>query len=181
MLKELLGDANEITAHKGRGSNGGFRVAVSLCPNACSRPQIADIGLIGASEPVVTDAVCKDCGGCLEVCKEHAITFWDGVNFPIMDENLCVRCGACIQACPRGTIQEAKHGYRILVGGRLGRHPRLGTELPGIYDDTETLNRVRHIILWYLANAAKGERLADVLNRNSKAMQEFIKNPLELT
>ena len=28
-----------------------FRVSISDCPNACSRPQIADIGIIGAAFP----------------------------------------------------------------------------------------------------------------------------------
>ena len=32
-----------------------FSVAVADCPNACSRPQIADLGLIGAAEPTVTN------------------------------------------------------------------------------------------------------------------------------
>ena len=31
-----------------------FRVSLSACPNACSRPQIVDIGLIGAVTPVLT-------------------------------------------------------------------------------------------------------------------------------
>ena len=29
---------------------------------------------------------------------------------------------------------EEKSGYRIQVGGKLGRHPRLATELPLVYD-----------------------------------------------
>ena len=32
-----------------------FRVSISDCPNACSRPQIADIGIIGAAFPGLTD------------------------------------------------------------------------------------------------------------------------------
>ncbi len=32
-----------------------FRVSVSDCPNACSRPQIADLGLIGAVRPRVSE------------------------------------------------------------------------------------------------------------------------------
>jgi dissimilatory sulfite reductase (desulfoviridin) alpha/beta subunit len=31
-----------------------FRVSISDCPNACSRPQIADIGLIGARRPNIS-------------------------------------------------------------------------------------------------------------------------------
>ncbi len=30
-----------------------LRISVSDCPNACSRPQIADIGLIGALHPAI--------------------------------------------------------------------------------------------------------------------------------
>jgi anaerobic sulfite reductase subunit C len=177
LLEELFTGPDGLaeTAGHGKKTHGGFRVAVSDCPNACSRPQIVDIGLIGASEPLVTDAQCKDCGGCVEACKEQAITFWDGVSFPIIDDALCVRCGACIRACPRGTLQELRHGYRILVGGRLGRHPQLGTELSGIYDETESLELVRRIVSWYLANARVGERLADVLNRNVNALKEILK------
>lgn len=175
LLQELFGVQGEIKTDSGRKSHGGFRVAVSDCPNACSRPQIVDIGLIGASEPTVTDLECKDCGGCLEVCKEGAISFWDGVRFPIIDNDLCVRCGACIQVCSKGTIQEAGRGYRILVGGRLGRHPRLGTELPGIYDETKALEVVRRIVSWYLSNAKAGERLADVLTHQKGAMEELRK------
>lgn len=177
LLQGLFGGQNEAKRKDGRGSHGVFRVAVSDCPNACSRPQIVDVGLIGASEPVVVEAPCKDCGGCLEACREHAISFWDGVRFPIIDDARCVRCGACIRTCPSGTLQEVRYGYRILMGGRLGRHPRLGTELPGIYDEAKTLEIVRRIVFWYWANSGPGDRLADVLNENvNGAVQEFIKN-----
>lgn len=177
LLQGLFGGQDEAKIKDGRSAHGVFRVAVSDCPNACSRPQIVDIGLIGASEPVVTDTACKDCGGCLDVCKEQAVTFWNGVRFPIIDDSRCVRCGACVRACSKGTIQESKQGYRILIGGRLGRHPRLGTEFPGIYDEAKTLEIVRRIVVWYLANTTKGERLADVMNRDVEAMQEFVKKP----
>ena len=35
-----------------------FRVTVAECPNACSQPQIKDIGVIGACTPELTDAAC---------------------------------------------------------------------------------------------------------------------------
>ena len=50
-----------------------FRVSMSDCPNACSRPQIADLGLIGAARPRLSAAECTGCGACVEVCKENAI------------------------------------------------------------------------------------------------------------
>ncbi|MCP4668367.1 MAG: sulfite reductase, partial [Deltaproteobacteria bacterium] len=70
-----------------------FRVSISDCPNACSRPQIVDLGLIGASKPVVTDQPCSECGACLEACKESAISLKDGR--PVISEPQCLFCGAC--------------------------------------------------------------------------------------
>ena len=55
-----------------------FRVSISDCPNACSRPQIADLGLIGARRPRVTDETCSQCGACVEVCREEAISLREG-------------------------------------------------------------------------------------------------------
>ena len=49
-----------------------FRVSISDCPNACSRPQIADLGLIGARSPMVADEPCSECGACVEACREES-------------------------------------------------------------------------------------------------------------
>ena len=38
----------------------------------------------------------------------------------------CLFCSDCIKTCTTGTIKEAKTGFRVLAGGKLGRHPRLG-------------------------------------------------------
>lgn len=55
-----------------------FRIAVADCPNACSKPQIRDIGIIGAGEPVLTDAPYSLCESCVQTCREKAIVvnFW---------------------------------------------------------------------------------------------------------
>ena len=37
-----------------------FRVSVSDCPNACSRPQIVDLGLIGALRPGPGEGACTE-------------------------------------------------------------------------------------------------------------------------
>src|SRR5512135_1687591 len=50
-----------------------FSVAIADCPNACSRPQIADLGLIGAAEPRQTSEVCHQCMGCVHACREGAV------------------------------------------------------------------------------------------------------------
>ena len=51
-----------------------FTVVIADCPNACSRPQIADLGLIGAAEPQQTSDVCHQCQGCVHACREGAVT-----------------------------------------------------------------------------------------------------------
>jgi len=50
-----------------------FRVSLSTCPNACSRPQIVDFGIIGAFRPALGPETCTGCGACVEACLEKAI------------------------------------------------------------------------------------------------------------
>jgi anaerobic sulfite reductase subunit C len=140
-----------------------FRVSISDCPNACSRPQIVDLGLIGARSPRVVDVSCNQCEACVEVCREGAISFTD--QAPVVDPTKCLSCGQCIPVCPTGTFQEAARGYRILVGGKLGRHPRLGRELAGIYNLEEALKVVELCLDHYQRYCTKGERFGEILER----------------
>ncbi|MDH5297966.1 MAG: 4Fe-4S binding protein [Desulfobulbaceae bacterium] len=141
-----------------------FRVSISDCPNGCSRPQIVDVGLLGACQPGLTDEPCNRCNGCVESCREQAIILADGCC-PLIDFTRCLACGQCLGACPTGTLAEAKRGYRILVGGKLGRHPRLGRELPGIFTADEALLVVNRCLEFYMANWCAGERFGEILNR----------------
>ena len=140
-----------------------FRISVSDCPNACSRPQIFDIGLIGACRPEVTDEPCTQCGACVESCKENAVSIEDDV--PVVDNSKCLYCGQCARVCLTGTLQEGARGYRILVGGKLGRHPKLGTELPGTYDLEQVPAIVDQCLNHYQNHCQKGERLGEILEQ----------------
>ncbi|MEW6378733.1 MAG: 4Fe-4S dicluster domain-containing protein [bacterium] len=142
-----------------------FVVSVSDCPNACSRPQIVDIGLIGASRVKISDKPCSQCGACGNVCKEQAVSLSPGMDAPLIDPNRCLSCGQCLKVCPAGTLQQADTGYRILIGGKLGRHPRLGTELPGIYSREEVLKIVNQCLDFYLLHNKEGERLGETIKR----------------
>ena len=102
-----------------------FRISVSDCPNACSRPQIVDVGLIGAGKPRISDrGACTQCEACVQVCREEAVTL--NGDSPEIDDQRCLACGKCILECPTGTLEEGDSGFRILLGGKLGRHPQLG-------------------------------------------------------
>ncbi len=140
-----------------------FRITISDCPNACSRPQISDLGVIGARRPRVSDEPCSQCGACVEICREEAITLQEGR--PILNLSRCLSCGQCIAACPTGTLEEEKKGFRILVGGKLGRHPRLAEELPGIHSYDETLQIIDRCLDHYQRYCTKGERFGEILER----------------
>ncbi|MBL0716494.1 MAG: sulfite reductase, partial [Desulfosarcina sp.] len=64
--------------------------------------------------------------------------------------------------CPTGTIFKKKSGFRILLGGKLGRHPRLAEELPGIFSEDEALEIVKQCIDYYKKNSKKGARFANI-------------------
>lgn len=150
-----------------------FKITVSDCPNACSQPQIKDIGIISAKTPCITDIECITCMECVNICKEAAVTFDEAKNIPKIDFHLCVHCGQCIDVCPTQTIDVQKQGYRILLGGKLGRHPRLAEELPGIFSEPEVLDIVRRCIKYYKANSRSGERFANLLARDDTLFNEL--------
>lgn len=142
-----------------------FRVSVSDCPNACSRPQIVDIGVLGARRPNVSDDPCAQCGACVDTCKEGAILLSDQTTGPEIDFDQCLSCGACIEVCPSGTLVESQRGFRILVGGKLGRHPRLATDLGGFFSLEEALQAIDGCLMYYLTHNSAGERFGEILDR----------------
>ncbi len=143
-----------------------FRVSVSGCPNACSRPQIVDFGLVGASlVKVVNDAACTQCEFCYKVCKENALSLDSKTGQPVLSASACLKCGACAEGCPSGTLVSEKKGFRIMLGGKLGRHPQLGMELPGLWSHDEALDVLSRCVDHFKEHNRGGERFGDILNR----------------
>jgi anaerobic sulfite reductase subunit C len=143
-----------------------FRVSLATCPNACSRPQIVDFGIIGALRPEVGDEPCTRCGACVEACQEQAITLAESPAAPVIDFDRCLACGQCLKACPTGTLLEGQKGYRILVGGKLGRHPQLGKELAGVHSEEDLSTVLDRTLDHYQKYNEKGERLGEVLKKH---------------
>ncbi len=140
-----------------------FRVSAAECPNACSQPQIKDIGIIGAVVPEITDQACTGCESCLDACPDNAITMDHDRNIPVISTADCQKCGRCITACPTGTIMAGEKGFRVQLGGRLGRHPRLGLELPGILTEDQVLEVLDNALRFYKNRSQKGERFSRLL------------------
>lgn len=140
-----------------------FQVTMAECPNGCSQPQIKGIGIIGATLPMVTDKTCTNCNACVTVCKENAIFLDKESEKPRIAFDDCLMCGQCIKACPNGTIMAETSGFRVQLGGRLGRHPRLAMEIPGIHGEEEVLNIVRKCICFFKEKSLYGERFSNLL------------------
>ena len=80
-----------------------------------------------------------------------------------IDFQRCVHCGSCIAACPTGTLKAVRKGYRVLIGGKLGRHPRLATELPGIHDAETVARMIADFLAFYKSRSTRGQRFAQLL------------------
>ena len=167
-IESLLENANLLTFLKERVEgdlkyHNEFRVTLAECPNACSQPQIKDVGIIGAVIPEITGEECSGCEACVEACIETCITI-DRENIPEIDHARCLKCGKCIHVCPSGTIAAKNKGFRVLLGGKLGRHPKLAVELKGIYSENEVLQLVKNCIDYYKTHSKHGERFAEIVD-----------------
>ena len=139
-----------------------FRVAVSACPNACTQVHIADFGLIAQVVPRLAGD-CVACGVCEEVCEEGAVTLQD--RWPLFDVQRCLNCGLCIRACPKKVLEPEAQGFKILVGGKLGRHPRLARELKALATEEEVLKTLSTVLSFYKTHCQRGERLGSIIER----------------
>ncbi len=139
-----------------------FRISLADCPNACSQPQIKDVGILGAVDVRLTEEPCTACGACVDVCREGVFEL-DGEGPPRLALARCVACGQCVKACPTGTLAADRTGFRVLLGGKLGRHPRLARELPGIYSADQVLQIVGDCLAFYKAHSRRGERFAELM------------------
>ena len=139
-----------------------FRITLADCPNACSQPQIKDVGIIGACLPAVTGEPCTRCEACVETCREDAVAIPEDCDVPEIDMVRCVGCGQCIGACPTGTLATGQKGFRVQLGGKLGRHPRLARELPGVYSEEEVIEIIGDCVAFYKKNSTGGRRFAEI-------------------
>ncbi len=87
-----------------------FKIAVGGCPNNCVKPNLNDLGIIGARVPAYDMDKCRGCAKCqLEAaCPIRAAKVTEGKL--IIDWNACNSCGRCIVKCPFGCCDEGQYG-----------------------------------------------------------------------
>jgi len=172
-----------------------LRIAIAGCPNGCSRPQIADIGLVGFVEPRVSPENCIACRACEAACPDRAIRVasrnassgchpqaasLEGVltspaiegtlngaveggthEGPCFDRAACQGCTACRDVCPPEAITLSAPAARLLMGGKLGRHPHLAETVGTAADPAEAVRAIAEAVDRFLAEARPAERFAE--------------------
>ncbi len=143
-----------------------FKIAVGGCPNNCVKPDINDLGIIGARVPVCDPHKCRTCKVCAvaAACPIKNAHLEDGKI--TIDESTCNRCGRCIGKCPFHAVNEETRGYRVYIGGRWGKQVGRGRPLSHLCtSEEEVLSIVEKCILLFRDAGIAGERFADTVSR----------------
>ncbi|MFA5347084.1 MAG: 4Fe-4S binding protein [Methanoregula sp.] len=158
-----------------------MRIALSGCPNACTSPMLNEIGIIGRIRPLRTAGLCTGCGTCVEYCKEGAIVIKRGIS--VLDSAKCVQCGVCIRSCPFDLLKADDSHYLVLVGGRRGRHPRIGRELLTLENENLVIYVIERIVYWVYRRAWSGRLLSEQLDdlQFEKFRQDILRDIAEKT
>lgn len=139
-----------------------FRIAVSSCPNSCVSERLNEIGITGVVRPYRVPGTCTGCGTCVQYCKEKAIVIRNG-NI-VLDEGKCVHCGMCIQSCPFHIIKSDPAAYHITIGGKRGRHPRVGYHVVTVKTPETVVKVVELVVKWVYRKAWSDSLLPDQLD-----------------
>jgi anaerobic sulfite reductase subunit C len=139
-----------------------MRISISACPNACTSPMLNEIGIVGQIRPLRVPGLCTGCGTCMEFCKEEAIAIRQGIS--VLDASQCVECGTCIRSCPYELLKTSGEHYLITVGGRRGRHPKIGRELLAVKSSKSVVDAVEKIVNWVYRRAWSGRLLSDQMD-----------------
>lgn len=143
-----------------------FKIAVGGCPNNCVKPNLNDLGIVGARVPGYDPEKCKGCKKCQLAlsCPIHAASLVDGRL--VIDPNLCNNCGRCVGKCPFHCNDQSTYGWKVYIGGRWGKQIAHGRMLSKVFtDQEEVLSVIEKAILLFRDQGKSGERFADTIAR----------------
>ncbi|MCD7886541.1 MAG: FAD-dependent oxidoreductase [Clostridiales bacterium] len=142
-----------------------FKIAVGGCPNNCVKPNLNDLGIVGQRVPMIDYAKCRGCKKCRveAACPIKVARVKDGKIK--IDPTQCNNCGRCKNQCVFGAL-DYQDGYRIYIGGRLGKKVAHGQPLTRIFtSEEEVMGVVERAILLFRDEGQTGERFADTVTR----------------
>lgn len=150
-----------------------MKLKVSGCPLDCARAtQKGDIALVGSWEgaPKIVEQKIKTLPleekiSIVNACPTGAIsTKGNGIN---IDGSLCIQCMKCIVMSNGAILPGEKKKYLIYVGGKLrGKKGPFTAKLVEKMDDPyQAFDLINKIIEVYIENAARKERLGDMIFR----------------
>ena len=143
-----------------------FKIAVGGCPNNCVKPNLNDVGIVGARAPHYDMEACRGCKKCqMELsCPIKAAKLVD--KKLVIDWEACNNCGRCVGKCPFHCNDESVYGYKVYLGGRWGKEVAHGQMLDKLFTTKEeALDVVEKALLLFRAEGKSGERFADTIQR----------------
>lgn len=153
------------------------KIAVSGCPNSCTKPQGNDIGFKGVCEPKIDHSACIRCGLCVRHCPAKCMDIQE--ESLLINYEQCLACGICIGICKINAISAGCQGFHVYIGGKGGRYPRNGELLATFVTDKEIMLYLKAIMMTYREVAEKGERVGAVVARlGLPVFESKVKNKL---
>ncbi len=145
-----------------------FKMSVTGCSHNCAKATENDLGVMGGLLPAWDKNICIDCNLCVNICPTKAISKQEvnGKSEYVLEESACINCSVCTLSCPVNSWTASKSGYTLLIGGTLGKIPRLASVLKKyIPTEEELFNLVERSIDFYRKNGRKKERFGHTLDR----------------
>ena len=143
-----------------------FKIAVGGCPNNCVKPDLNDLGIVGARIPGYDAEACRGCKKCqiVSFCPVQAAELVDGKM--VIHPDKCNSCGRCVGKCPFHCNDAGAYGWKVYVGGRWGKRTAHGRMLHKVFtSEAEVLDMVEKAILLFRDQGKSGERFADTIER----------------
>ena len=141
-----------------------FKIGITGCPNNCGKARESDLGIMGVRTPSWQAALCTHCNACVKACPVQAITCQNEEY--IRDRNKCIRCSVCTTVCPTGAWKTESFGHTILIGGTLGKKPRLAVPLKeNIQNTDELFELVDRSMRFYQRHGRPKERFGHLMDR----------------
>ena len=143
-----------------------FKIGVGGCPNNCVKPDLNDLGIIGAKVPHYDPQLCKGCKVCqVEAACPIQIAKMENGKLAL-DTDDCNNCGRCLGKCPFHCIDASANGYRVYIGGRWGKKVARGRMIRKLYtSEAEVMEAVEKAILLFRDQGIPGERFGDTIAR----------------